>query len=392
MKRISLLVYVLMSLTYSNAQVKDQPRLHNWIATFMPEANAATIRHVMVMADGTLRIWKAGEKPALFPGIDNALQVAAGQSHLLILKKDGTIWALGDNGNYQLGDESLSNRKETSSETPVKVTGIDNAIAISALRNTSYALLKDGTVWAWGDGSIGRCGDGGDIEYSTVSRISGRIVPVQVKGVKNAIAISGAMALLADGTVWAWGEGSRGRLGNNSTDHTSTPVKVEGISNAVAISGRYDGAMALLADGTIKAWGNNYKGQLGNGVNKSRLYQGSKEEQSLVPVKVVNVSNVIDINADASYLALLKNGSVMGWGWGALSALGPLGGDATPTPVKVFDLKNVVAIKAGNGLGFALLKDGSLVGWGSQMVSDGPYKHSTKVITIASFGSLAPRP
>ena len=99
--------------------------------------------------------------------------VAGGSSHSLALKNDGTVWAWGNNTNGQLGDNS-----ETQRLVPVKVAGqggsgdLTNVKAIAAGSSHSLALKNDGTVWAWGNNMYGQLGDGTNTPSST---------PVQVK-------------------------------------------------------------------------------------------------------------------------------------------------------------------------------------------------------------------
>lgn len=389
MKKIYCILVALCFGYLTNGKSLVKPRLNNWIATLY---STGIYHHYLVRGDGKLLTWQPGQVPVIVKDIEDVVELAAGEKHILALKSDGTVWAWGANDYYQLGNRALTESKNRVSENPVKVN-ISNVISISASGKTSFALLEDGTVMAWGDGNTGSSGDGGEVSRGgNTAEYSGKKAPEKVKNLENVKAISGAMALLSDGTVWTWGDGRNGRLGNNSSESTSTPVKVQGLSGVIAISSRYDGAIALLSNGTVKAWGYNYKGQLGNGIKTSDLYQDSKYVKSLVPVSVINLSGVKDISADASCLAVLNDGSVKGWGWGNINALGPLGGDATPTPVRVFDLKNVAAVKAGNGSGFALLNDGTLLGWGAHMASTGVYLQSNKVVRIASLGNLAPKP
>jgi len=63
----------------------------------------------------------------------------------VILKKDGTVWAWGQNGIGQLGNGSFEH-----SAVPVKVKNLDNIIQISANYDFNLALKEDGTVWFWG--------------------------------------------------------------------------------------------------------------------------------------------------------------------------------------------------------------------------------------------------
>ncbi len=128
--------------------------------------------------------------------------VAAGGSHTLALKQDGTVWAWGNNENGQLGYGSTIN-----GYTPVQVQGLDSVVAISAGIDHSLALKSDGTVWAWGYGM----GNGIQARYLT---------PVQVTNLSSVVAIASGdyhnFAVKSDGTVWAWGRNIYGELGDGS--------------------------------------------------------------------------------------------------------------------------------------------------------------------------------
>lgn len=83
---------------------------------------------------------------------------------------------------------------------PVRIPNLQNVVAISAGDRHSLALLKDGTVRAWGLNRHGQVGDGTS---------TNRDVPTTVPGVRNAVAIAAggyrSVAVLADGTVMEWG-------------------------------------------------------------------------------------------------------------------------------------------------------------------------------------------
>ena len=382
MKRTIYFFLLIIFSRQSVAQLKaDTWPNNNWLEGFMTGgASASTFRHFLLLPDGTLQIFAPGETAATFPGINHVKAISAGTFHMLALKDDGTVWAWGSNDDRQLGNELLA-KNEQRSDVPVQVTGIKNAVAISAKGSNSYALLANGTVWAWGNGNLGMTGDGKEITSSlTSAHWSGRPVPVQVKGITNAIAISGPMALLADGNIMTWGDGYYGALGNGSNETTNAPVQVKVLSNAVAIAHREHGALALLADGTVWAWGSNIKGQLGTGSANT-----GEDKFSNTPVKVTGIDNAIAIDAHNVCIALLKDDTVKVWGWGAVGGMGsgtPGRNDINGSPLTVPGITHAVAVKAGNGYGFALQKDGSLMGWGANMVATGIYHQTWKPVKI----------
>ena len=129
-------------------------------------------------------------------GLQSVNAIAAGGSHPVAVKSDGTVERWGDNSDGQLGDGTT-----TDSSSPVQVTGLSGIIAVAAGADDTIALKSDGTVWAWGDNSDGQLGDGTTTDSSS---------PVQVTGLSGVAAITGQgadhiLALKSDGTVWAWG-------------------------------------------------------------------------------------------------------------------------------------------------------------------------------------------
>src|SRR5829696_720568 len=135
--------------------------------------------------------------------------IAGGQLHSLALKEDGTVLAWGYNEQGQLGDGT-----NTSSSTPVQVqdpndlSGYLSGVAdIAAGSSHSLALKEDGTVWAWGSNRVNELGDGTN-DNSTQ--------PVRVMNLSEVWAIAAGsshnLALKNDGTVWAWGNNDVGQL------------------------------------------------------------------------------------------------------------------------------------------------------------------------------------
>ncbi len=285
-------------------------------------------------------------------------QIAAGYSHTVALKSDGTVWAWGYNGYGQLGESPYTNTKRI---TPVQVNSkiLNSVIAVAAGSSHTIALKSDGTVWTWGYNSYGQLGDG---------TVADKYTPVQVSSLSGVTAIAGGwfytVALKSDGTVWAWGDNSSGQLGDGSTTYRTTPVQVSGLSGVTAIAvggGEYGHhTVALKSDGTVWAWGWNYYGQLGDGTTTERY----------TPVPVSSLSGITTIAAGAYHTAALKSDGTA-WAWGTNNS-GELG-DGTTTdrysPVQVRGLSGITAIAPGGGLNgyhtVALKSDETVWTWGS---------------------------
>ncbi|MFA6285846.1 MAG: chitobiase/beta-hexosaminidase C-terminal domain-containing protein [Opitutaceae bacterium] len=254
--------------------------------------------------------------PAKVVGLAGMKAIAAGALHSLAVKSDGTVWGWGYNGNGQLGTGTAT----TQELSPVQVVALSGVVAVAAGDDHSLALKSDGTVWAWGYNGSGELGDG--------SSAGQQLSPVQVAGLGGVVAITAgpsySLALKADGTVWGWGYNGSGQLGTNySPSSTNVPIRAGTIINVIAISAGSWHVLALKNDGSVLAWGANYSGQLGDNTNSSRGFAG--------PVTLTGQYTAIAAGYDHS-AALRTDGTLFTWGG---NDYGQLGNGTTGTSVKL---------------------------------------------------------
>jgi uncharacterized repeat protein (TIGR02543 family) len=74
-----------------------------------------------------------------------------GESHSMVLKKDGTLWAMGRNSEFQLGISSTANQ-------PKAVLVLENVAHVAAGYNHTLAVKEDGSLWAAGSNYYGQFG------------------------------------------------------------------------------------------------------------------------------------------------------------------------------------------------------------------------------------------
>ena len=133
--------------------------------------------------------------------------------------------------------------------------------AIAAGADTAYALRRDGTVWGWGDGSFGALGIRNGGPYADQ--------PVRIRGLQHVVAIAAGTytgyAILRDGSVWAWGRGVDGELGDGSAANRAVPTRALALTGVIRLGGGGTTAYALDRHGQVWAWGSGLYGQLGNG-------------------------------------------------------------------------------------------------------------------------------
>lgn len=273
-------------------------------------------------------------------------KIAAGGTHSLAVKSDGTVWGWGDANFGQLSGSYIHDQS-----SPVQIKGISDVKAVSAGHVFSTALKTDGTVWAWGYNNNGQLGNGTTEQGNT---------PTPVKNLTDVIAIDAGryhtLALKKDGTVWAWGVGGHGRLGDGKGWDQYEPVQASNLTDVIAVSAGDDHSLALKKDGTVWAWGDNLYGALGTGNNLHYF----------VPVQVPYISNVVAISAGTKFsLALKDDGTVWAWGRSNVRQLGNGETYRTLTPIKTNTLKDVITISAGDTHSMAMTNDASLYSWGN---------------------------
>jgi alpha-tubulin suppressor-like RCC1 family protein len=191
--------------------------------------------------------------------------IAAGSSHSLALRSDGAVFAWGLNTNGQLGDGTSTQRT-----SPVQVrdavgtaflTGI---VAIAAGNSHSLALKSDGTVFAWGLNTSGQIGDG-----STTQRNLPTAVDTLGTG-SGVVRIAGgafhSLAMKSNGAVLAWGNNSSGQLADGTLENRASPVTTlvtgalaiaAGNSHGVALAGSVDTTPAAITPSVAGTLGNN---------------------------------------------------------------------------------------------------------------------------------------
>jgi len=188
---------------------------------------------------------------------------------------------------------------------------------VSAGYAHSIALTADGAVWSWGGGDYGKLGHGDSQNQLLPKKIEAlaaqRVVTVSAGGAHS-------LALTADGALWSWGHGSRGRLGHGDQQMQLLPKKVEALAGqrVVAVSAGAAHSLALTADGAVWSWGWGGNGKLGHGDDRRAASAASQEDRGLCAGQRVVATSAGGYHS----IAITTDGAVFTWGEGDHGCLG----------------------------------------------------------------------
>lgn len=186
--------------------------------------------------------------------------VDTGYNFTMIVKKDGTLWATGENGLGQLG---LGNTNDVTSFTQAidsngnPMTGVSS---VSTGRNYTLALKKDGTLWATGQNFQGQLGLGDNLDKNVFTQVTGLGTTVS----KIATGDFHSLILLSNGDILTAGDNWFGALGNgNGGAGTGTNVYTKvtdtaTIGTVLRMEGNQVGSFIVNTDGDLYVSGDNW--------------------------------------------------------------------------------------------------------------------------------------
>lgn len=323
--------------------------------------------------------------PDLVP-VSSIVEASGGREHVLALTDDGTVVTWGSDAFGQLGNGlPLGNQS-----SPITVDGLSGVVDVDDGHYHSLALKSDGTVWGWGQNSLGQLAQGNDsdrvpspAQWGTVSNAvgifggrdmtyvltdSGSVLcsggrglecgratgseitdPVTVNGLPDIVDIAGgrnhAVALADDGTVWTWGMNDFGQLGDDSKTDRATPQQVAGLSGVVDVGAGAEHSLAVTSGGHVYTWGRNFRAELGLGNTVDRD----------VPVEVPGLSGIVEVDAGRSHsFAITGDGRLWAWGWNEFQQVNTSADDTIENPFQVSGVTDVVAAGGGQAYSFAL--------------------------------------
>jgi len=287
-----------------------------------------------------------GDQVEVLKRVAGAKAVAVGGQHLLFAKDDGTLWGAGRNDQGQLGVDPTT-LAYTSDGQPRQVAGVTDVATVVAGSNHSFFIKTDGTLWAMGDNTGGKLGN---------RNTTDQYAPVQIATGVAAVAagVDHSLYVTTSGDLYAMGSNTHGQLGTSS--YTTTPMLVATGVKAVAAGDYF--SLYLKTDGTLYGMGQNSSGQLGQGDTTNR------------GTPALIATGVSTMAAGAAHSAFVTTeGYLMTMGYNASGQLGYSVADTT-TPQRVAGLiQAATQVACGFGYTVFLKSDGTL--WGMGDLSDG---------------------
>ncbi len=251
--------------------------------------------------------------------------IAAGFSHIMAIKNDGTVWVCGNNFSGQLGLGDYSSRNVF---TQVPIFDAEQVFTGDA---ATVIKLKDGTAWAAGN-QYGQLGFGHRKSIATFTRH-----PFLDDATQIAITFGEVFVLKPNGTVWGAGRNFGSILAQGDADPRASFVKIP-IENVKTLNGCGSDIVVQKTNGEIWGWGINIGGILGLGDNLPRK----------TPVQLpAPAANIIKIFVGGSNIFLMDDAGKI-WTSGSNAsgqlALGDINNRNSFTEVSFFNNKSIEAI------------------------------------------------
>jgi hypothetical protein len=276
-------------------------------------------------------------------------------------------------------DGSIGTNNTTQQNVPVTTfAGGTDWKQVACGWNHTAAIKTDGSLWTWGRGTSGELGNFAITNRSTpVTTFAGGNNWKQVSCGDNHVA-----AIKTDGSLWTWGNGADGRLGTNNTITRSTPVTTfAGGNDWKQVSARNASTAAIKTDGSLWTWGKNGYGQLGDNTTTSR---------STPVTTFAGGTNWKSVDCEQLSAAIKTDGSLWTWGRNNSGQLGINNTDNRSTPVTTFAGGNTWKSVTCGGHTAAIKTDGTLWMWGANFVAqlgDGTLGGKSTPVTTSAGGT-----
>lgn len=238
-------------------------------------------------------------------------------------------------------------------------TGCWKTFSVSS--SHTLAIKNDGTLWAWGSGAYGQLGNGISNQTS--------YVPIQIGTDTNWTEVYTSsltcFAIKENGSLWAWGNNLGGQYGNGTTTQSFVPIQIGNEYDWKMIASNSFCTIGIKTNGTMWGWGQSDYGLLGNGTG----------QDSFIPIQIGTSTNWKQVSAGTYHcLAIQNNGSLWAWGYNQ-GCFGNGTVMSSQIPIQIGTQTNWLEVSGGNAFTTAIKTDGSL--WVAGTNSSGEHGNGT---------------
>jgi alpha-tubulin suppressor-like RCC1 family protein len=192
------------------------------------------------------------------------VSVSAGSEYIMMRKNDNTLWAIGENQYGQLGVGGTTDRL-----SPSQVGGSTWSAVVAGYEYT-VAVTTGGFLYTWGRNNVNQLGNSlGGLYYANPTSVDAA-TDWKTPAAQSVNSGGGMGCIKTTGTLFTWGSGSSGALGDGTTVQKTSPVQVGALSTWSQLAGANNGFKSIKSDGTLWAWGYGGQGQLGDGTTVSK--------------------------------------------------------------------------------------------------------------------------
>ena len=258
------------------------------------------------LGDGTLNNTNRPEQIVS----SNVTAIAAGGYFSLFVKTNGSLWAMGFNGYGELGDGTSNNTNRPEQIVASNVTAIAagggsyNDGFSTYYTDHSLFLKNDGSLWAMGNNGEGELGDGTTDGGTYQTNLPEQIVSSNVTAISAGLYHS--LFLKSGGSLWAMGWNANGQLGDGTYVSTNLPEQILA-GGVAAIAAGHLHTLFLKSDGGLWAVGYNGAGELGDGsYGAAPNYGTNQPEQILAAYNLISGQLMNGTNMQLSFVGIAR--------------------------------------------------------------------------------------
>jgi alpha-tubulin suppressor-like RCC1 family protein len=350
------------------------------------------------LGDGTT----VGKSSPVKIGSESWSLVSINGSHCVGILANGALYAWGSGVSGILGDGTT-----VSKSSPVKI-GAQSWLTVAAGLNHSVGVLSNGALYVWGLGTSGQIGDGTSVSKSSPVKIGASSWTSVAAGVDFSVGTTSA------NVAFAWGLGAGGQLGFSATAaNRSSPVAVAGALTTFVRPNKVFAGMSHAAaldstNGTVYIWGQGSSGQLGQATGRGTVQSATQRN---TPVTASNFgAPVIDcfsagersltsqapaigfVRADGSYWIWGNNGASGLFGDGLTTLTTRTVPEYTTTTLGSYDwVAGSMREQGGTAFGIRRVNNGELFSWGrgtSGVLGIGATTNRSSPVSVGNAGGI----